>query len=129
MADNRRNNSSGFIILFLMIVFLSFIQREKDKSASTPPSVIPNTNIYGLQAIIGPAVSTPGIDLNWINTLNAKFTCLDCTSSREIIFNKLISIYFSSCQLKFLFKNPSIGLIFPQKVPEQEKEDDLLSVS
>ncbi|MCX6286661.1 MAG: hypothetical protein NTY96_06060 [Bacteroidetes bacterium] len=129
MVDNKRNSSSGIFVLLLMIVFFSFFQREKDKDTEIAPSVISNTNSSGLQAIIGPTISTTGIDIYWINTRNAKFACLDCTSSREFIFNNLISSYFNSCQLKVLFNNPIIGSILPQKVPEQGKEDDILSIT
>jgi hypothetical protein len=129
MADNRRNNSSGIILLFLMFVFFSFFQREKDKSASNPPSVIPNTNIYGLQAIQGPTVTTPIVDFNWIHNLNTKFAFLDCISGGQFNFDKLISSYFSSYQHNSLFENPIIGLFFLQKIPEQGKEDEIPSVS
>ena len=131
MVDNRRNNSSGIIILFLMFVFFSFIHEEKERQitrTTTQSSVISYTNSSG-QAIIGPTISVPGINFFWTITLNAKFACVDCASSREFIFNNLVSSCFSSCQLKFLFKNPIIGLFFLQKVPEQGKEDDIPSIT
>ncbi len=112
-----------------MIVFFSFFQREKDKRASTPLSVIPNTNIYSLQAIIGPTVSTPIVDYFYTHNLNTKFAFLDCIPGGQINFDKLISSYYCSYQHNFLFENPIIGLFFLQKVPEQGKEDEILSAS
>ena len=132
MDDNRRNSSSGIIILFLMFVFFSFIQGEKERQitgTTTQSPVISDATGSGLQAIINPTVSTPGIDIYRINTLHAKCACLDCTSGREFVFNNLVSSSFSSCQLKFHFRNPIISLFFLQKVPEQGKEDDILSIT
>jgi hypothetical protein len=131
MVDNRRNSSSGIIILFLIFVFFSFLHEEKERQitkTTTQSSVISNTNSSD-QAIIGPTISAPGLNLFWTSTLNAKFAFVDCTSSREFIFNNLVSSSFSSCQLKFHFRNPIISLFFLQKVPEQGKEEDILSIT
>jgi hypothetical protein len=132
MDDNRKNSSSGIIILFLMFVFFSFIQGEKERQitgTATHSPVISDAAGSGLQAIINPAISTPGTDIYRINTLHAKCACLDCTSGREFVFNNLVSSSFSSCQLKFHFRSPIIGLFFLQKVPEQGKEDDILPIT
>ena len=129
MVDSRRNTSSGIFVLVLMIVFFSFFQREKDKHNETTQSVISYTNSSSLQAIIVPEISSPGTDIFWIKKLNTKFTCLDYDSSREISLNELISSCYNSYQLEFHSNNPVIGLIFPQKVPEQGKEDDIPSIT
>jgi len=129
MGDNRRNTSSGIFILVLMIVFFSFFQREKDKQNETAQSVISYTNSSSLQAIIVPEISSPGTDIFWIKKLNTKFTYLDYDSSRELVLNELISNCYNSHQLEFHSNNPVIGLIFPQKVPEQGNDDDVLSIT
>lgn len=129
MVDSRRNTSSGIFVLVLMIVFFSFFQREKDKHNETTQSVISNTNSSSLQAIIVPEISSPGTDLFWIKKLNTKFTCLDYDSSRELILNELISNCYISYQFEFHSNNPIISLIFPQKVPEQGNDDDVLSIT
>lgn len=110
-----------------MIVFFSFFQREKDKHNETTQSVISYTNSSNLQAIIVPEISSPGTDLFWIKKFNTKFTCLDYDSGREFSLNELISSCYNSYQLEFHSNNPVIGLIFPQKVPEQGNEDDIPS--
>ena len=129
MDDSRRNTSPGIFVLVLMIVFFSFFQREKDKHNETAQSVISYTNSSGLQTIISPEISSPGTDIFWIKKLNTKFTCLDYDSGREVILNELISSCYKSYQLEFHSNNPVIGLIFPQKVPEQGKEDDIPSIT
>jgi hypothetical protein len=123
MGDSRRNTSSGIFVLILMIVFFSFFQGEKDKHNETIQSVISYTNSSSLQAIIVPEISGPGTDLFWIKKLNTKFTYFDCNSSRELVLNELISSRYNSYQFEFHFNNPAIGLIFPQKVPEQGNDD------
>ena len=131
MGDDRRNSSSGINILLLMFVFFSFIHEEKERQITRTAihsSVISNPN-SSIQAIIGPAISVPGINLFRTSTLNAKFACVDCTSGREFIFKNFLSCSFSSCQLKFRFRNPIISLFLLQKVPEQGKEDDILSIT
>ena len=112
-----------------MIVFFSFFQREKDKHNETTQSVISYTNSSSLHAIIVPEISSPGADIFWIKKLNTKFTYLDYDSSRELVLNELISSCYNSHQLEFHSNNPVIGLIFPQKVPEQENDDDVLSIT
>ena len=129
MDDNRRNTSSGMFLLILMIVFISFFQREKDKHNETAQSVISYTNNSSLQAIIVPKISSLGTDIFWIKKLNTKFTNLDYDSSRELVLNELISSCYNSHQLEFHSNNPVIGLIFPQKVPEQGNDDDVLSIT
>jgi len=132
MDENNRNSSLGILILFLMIVLFSFIQREKERhitGSSIPSSVISNTNSSSPQTIIDPVISTPGISFHWINTRIGNFRFLDCTTNREIIFNKQISIHYSSCQLKFISEKPIIILTFRQKVPAQKKSDDILPVT
>jgi len=126
MAENKRNSISGILLLFLMVVFFSFLQKEKARDTIITSSVISNMISAGLQAIIVPTIPTPGKDLQWVDKPGTKITNPDCISNREVIFNHLISGYFNSYQLKFLFTNPLIGLIFPQKIPEQGKEDDFL---
>jgi len=128
MVDSRRNTNAGIFVLVLMIVFFSFFQREKDKHNETVQSVISCTNCSGLQTIIVPEISSPGTDLFWIKKLNTKFTCLDYDSGREIILNELISSCYISYQLEFHSNNPIISLLFPQKVPEQGKKDDIRSI-
>jgi hypothetical protein len=129
MVESRRNASSGIFVLVLMIVFFSFFQREKDKHNETTQSDISYTNNSSLQAIIVPEISSPGIDIFWIKKLNTKFTRLDYDSSRELILNELISNCYISYQLESHSNNPIISLIFPQKVPEQGKEDDIPSIT
>jgi hypothetical protein len=129
MVDSRRNTSSGIFVLVLMIVFFSFFQRGKDKHNETAQSVISYINSSSLQAIIVPEISSPGIDIFWIKKLNTKFTCLDYDSGRELILKELISNCYISYQLEFHSNNPIIRLIFPQKVPEQGKEDDIPSIT
>ena len=128
MVEIRRNTSSGIFVLVLMFVFFSFFQREKDKHNETTQSVISYTNSSSLQAIIVPEISSPGTDIFWINKLNTKFTYLDYDSGREFSLNEFISSCYNSYQLEFHSNNPVIGLIFPQKVPEQGTEDDILSI-
>jgi hypothetical protein len=129
MGDNRRNISSGIFLLILMIVFISFFQRDKDKHSETTQSVISYTNSFSLQAIIVPEISSPGTDIFWIKKLNTKFTYLIYDSGRELVLNELISNCYNSHQFEFHANNPVIGLIFPQKVPEQGNADDDLSIA
>ncbi len=129
MVDNRRNSSSGIIILFLMFVFFSLIHEEKERQitgTAAHSSVITYTNNSGIQAMIGPSISTPGTGFYWINPHHVKFACPDCMPGREIIFNHLIASYFNSILVKS--SNPIIGIFFLQKVPEQGKDDDLPSI-
>jgi hypothetical protein len=129
MVDSRRNISAGLFILVLMIVFFSLLQREKDKHNETTQSVISYTNNSSLQVIIVHEISSPGTDIFWIKKLNTKFIYFDYDSSRELVLNELISSCYNSHQLKFHSNNPVIGLIFPQKVPEQGNDDDVLSIT
>ncbi len=129
MGDNRRNISPGIFLLVLLIVFISFFQREKDKHNETTQSVISYTNSSSLQAIIVPEISSPGTDIFWIKRINTKFTCLDYDVGREIMINGLISSCYNSYQLEFHSNNLVIGLIFPQKVPEQGNDDDVPSIT
>lgn len=128
MGDNRRNTSSGIFVLALMIVFISFFQRDKDKHNETTQSVTSYTNSSSLQAIIVPEISSPGIDIFWIKKLNTKFTRLEYDSGRELVLKELISSCYNSHQLEFHSNNPVIGLIFPQKVPEQGNDDGIPSI-
>jgi hypothetical protein len=123
MGDNRRNTSSGIFILVLMIVFISFFQRGKDNHNETAQSVISYTNSSSIQAIIVPEISSPGTDLFWIKKLNTKFTYFDYDSSRELVLNEITSSSYNSHQVEFHLNNSVIGLIFPQKVPEQGNDD------
>jgi hypothetical protein len=129
MGDNRRNISSGIFLLGLLIVFISFFLREKDKHNETSRSVISYTISSSVQAIIVPEISRPGPDKFWVKKLNTKFTCLDYDSSREIMQNRQISSCYNSYQLEFQSKNFVIGIIFPQKVPDQGNDDDVLSIT
>jgi hypothetical protein len=129
MGDSRRNISSGIFLLVLMIVFISFFQRDKDKHSETTQSVISYTNSSSLQAIIVPEISNLGADIFWIKKLNTKFTYLDYDSGREIVLNELISKCYNSHQFEFHANNPVIGLIFPQKIPEQGNDEDVLSIT
>jgi hypothetical protein len=129
MGDSRRNTSSGIFVLVLMIVFFSFFQREKDKHNETIQSVISYTNSLSLQAIIVHEISSPRADIFWIKKLNTKFTYLDYDSSRELVLNDLISNCYNSYQLEFHSNNPIVSLFLLQKVPEQGKEDDILSIT
>jgi hypothetical protein len=132
MVENRRNSSSVILVISLMIIFFSLIQREKEKNLPDglkSSFVLDAVTNSSTQAIITSATASPEFNPCRINPINGKYTFPDCTSSREFVINKLISSYFSSCQLKFPLKNPIIGLIFLQKIPGHEKEDDLLSVT
>lgn len=128
MVNSRKNTNSGIFVLVLMIVFISFFQKEKDKHHETAQSVITYTNNSSLQAIMVPEISSPGTDIFWIKKLNTKFSCFDFDSGRELVLNKLISSCYNSYQLEFHSNNPVIGLIFPQKVPEQGNSDDIPSI-
>lgn len=130
MGDNRRNSSSGIIILFLMFVFFSFIHEEKERQISrtaTQSPGISNPDRSG-QAIICPAFSDAAINLFRTGPLNVKYSWSDCTSGRELIINNLYSSSFSSCQHKSHFRNPNLSLFLLQKVPDQGKEEDSLSI-
>ena len=132
MIDNKRNCSSGIFVLLLMFIFFSFIHEEKERQITgrtTQPSVISDAYNAGLQAIISPETSTPESGFYRINPINAKFGFSDCTSIREFVFNNLIAQSFNSSQLKFPFRKPIIDFVFPQKVPEQGKEDDIPSIT
>ena len=131
MGDNGRNSSSGIIFLFLMFVFFSFIHGEKERQITKTTiqlSDISNPNISS-QAIRCPTISAPGINIFWTYPLNVKFSVLAGSSSREFIFNNLLSSSFSSCQLAFHSNNPIVSLFHLQKVPEQGNEDDVLSIT
>jgi len=131
MVENSRNSTSGIIFLFFIFVFFSFVHEGKERQIkrSTPSSsVISNSNNSG-QAVIGTTISAPGINLFRTSTIIAKIACIGITSSREFIFNNLVSFSFSNCRLKFLFRNPIISFFFLQKVPEQGKKDDLPSLT
>jgi len=132
MAENQRNTGYVILIIALMLFFFSFIQREKEKNIpeySKSSFVVSVGAISSAKAIIVPATSNPEKNLSWINTIDGKYSFLDCTSSREIIVNKQIFSHFCSCRLKFLSKKPIIGLIFLQKIPGQEKGDYPLLIS
>ena len=112
-----------------MIVFISFFQREKDRHKEPTQSVISYTINCSLQAIIVPEISSPGTDIFWIKKLTTKFTYHDYDSGRELVLKELISSRYNSHQLEFHSNNPVIGLIFPQKIPEQGNDDDILSIA
>jgi hypothetical protein len=131
MDDSRRNSSSGIIIFFLMFIFFSFVHEEKERQitkTTAHSSDISGPNNSCL-AIFGQATSVPGINFFQTSILNAKFTCLNCISGREFVVNNLVSTSLNSGQFKFHFRKPMISLFFLQKVPEQGKEDDLLSIA
>ncbi len=128
MGDNRRNTSSGIFLLVLAIVFISFFQKEKDKHDETAQSVISYSNSSSFQAIMVPEISSPGTDIIRIKKPDTKFPCPDYYSGREIVLNELICCCYNSHQFEFHANNPVIGLIFPQKVPEQGNDDDVLSI-
>jgi hypothetical protein len=94
----------------------------------TPSSVLSDIDNSDLRAIFTPAISSPGTEIHWINILYSKIACLDCTSIREFVFNNLVSSSFSSFQIKFHLRTPILTLFSLQKVPEQSKDDDLLSI-
>ena len=129
MVNSRRNTSSGIFVLVLIIVFFSFFQREKDKHNEPTQSVISYIQNYSLQAIVVPANTSPGADIFWIKKLTTKFTYLDYDSGRELVLNEIISSCYNSHHLEFHSNNPVIGLIFPQKVPEQGNDDDVPSIT
>jgi len=132
MSENKRNSGSAIFLISLMIVLFSFFYHEKEKKfteSSSPPIVLSAANISGTQAIIAPATSIPEISFCLLNTIHGNFILPDCVSGREFIFTKQISRYYHSFQLKFLSKNPVIGLTLLQKVPGQEKGGDPLSTA
>jgi hypothetical protein len=129
MRDSRSNISPGIFLLVFMIVFISFFQRDKDKHSETTQSVISYTNSSSLQAIMVPEVSSPGADLFWIKKLTTKFPNPGYDSDRGLVLNELICCCYNSHQFEFHANNPVIGLIFPQKVPEQGNADDDLSIA
>jgi hypothetical protein len=113
-----------------MFVLFSFIHEEKERqiTGTTPhSSVISDTNSSDLQGITGPTISTPRIDYYRTNTHHSKFSFPDCTTSREFIFNNLVSSFYSSCQ--FHFTKPILSLFFLRKVPEQGQKDGIPLVS
>lgn len=129
MRYNRRNTGSGLFALVLMIVFISFFQREKVTHNAAAQPVISHTYSSDVQAVIVPAISSPGKDIFHIKKHYTKFTCLDYESGRELILNDLISGCYTSYQLEFHSNNSVIGLIFPQKIPERGNDDDLLPIT
>jgi hypothetical protein len=129
IGDNRRNTSPVLFVLVLMIVFISFFQGEKDKHNEAAQSVASYTNSSGIQAIMVPAVSSPGTGIFWIKKLNTKFTCPECEPGRELVLNERLSSCYNSYQLEFHSDNPVIGICFPQKVPGQGSDDDFPSIT
>jgi hypothetical protein len=132
MVENKRNSSSVILVISLMFVFFSFVHSEREKNipgSSISSIVISSANNSSPQAIVVPATSTPEISFSRINTSNGKYIFPDCIASREIIVNKQLFSHFCLCRLKFLSKKPIIGITFLQKVPQQEKEDDILPVT
>ena len=124
MVESRKNRSSAIVILFLTFVFFYFFHEEGERQItgnSTHSNVLTETNSSDLQAIIYPSISAPAIDFYRINTTTTEFAGLNSISTREFIFNNLVSNYFRSCIPNLNI--PTIGIFFLQKVPEQGKED------
>ncbi|MCK9423087.1 MAG: hypothetical protein M0Q38_10855 [Bacteroidales bacterium] len=132
MVERKRNSKSVVLVIFLMFFFFVFTQREKEKNipGSTHFSiVVSEANISSVQAIITPGAVVPEISFYEINKGNEHFIFPDFNSYRELVVSKQLFNYFCLSQLKFLSKKPILGLNFLQKVPSQEKEDDILTVA
>jgi uncharacterized protein (UPF0333 family) len=130
MIENRSNNSSVFLLFFLMIVFFSFIQigREKHVPESSVSSFLASpANSSGPQAIRVPGTSAPEIYGNRINP-DGKYTIQSCNVISEIIVRELIPGNFCSAKFNFLLNNPFIRLSLRQKIPGNEKSDDPIPV-
>lgn len=128
MAENNRNNWSGIFIVFLVILFFSFFQGDKEGHATGRPgssAELRDLTGPGLQAIAGLSTSAPESAFNWLKSTNAKFFLTGLNRERESVFSKIISSCFNFCQTRALFQRPTIGLIFLQKIPEQGTDDDL----
>jgi len=128
MINYRRNSASGIIILFFLFFMLTFIHKgqERQNTRPNPSSVISDLNSSG-HAIVSHSISVQGINLFRI-TPNSKVAYLDFISGRELIFNNLVSSSYNSCRIKFQSGNP-IQVFFLQKIPEQGKEDDIVSIA
>jgi hypothetical protein len=132
MTGNRRNSSSGIMVLFLVFVFFSLIHLGKERQitrTATHPSAFSDTHSARFQANIAPAPSAPGIDIHRINTLKAKFASMFSLSGREFAFNHPASGSLNSYHRKFHFRNPILCFFSLQKVPEQGTNDDLPSLA
>jgi len=112
-----------------MIVFFSLLNREKAKHPETPQSVISHSYNSNLETIIIHEISNHGIDVIWFKKFGTKLTYDDYYSSRELGLNKLLCSHYTSHQVEFHSNNPIIGLIFPQKIPQQGNDDDFLSIA
>ncbi|HNY01127.1 MAG TPA: hypothetical protein PKG48_01000 [Bacteroidales bacterium] len=128
MGDNRRNITSGIFLLGLLFVFISFSQRERSSDKETTRFVISNTTSSGVQAILIPAISSPGTGIGWIKNTGSNFFSQDTGTRREILLNNQLSGCCKSCRLEFRCTRLVIGFIFPQKVPEQGNDDDIPSI-
>jgi len=128
MAENKRNSASVLLLFFLMIFFFYFIHLEKEKNfpgSSKSTIVLSGTFNSSAQAIITPAPFIPEISIYLVDSGNGKYTLQNGIATREILIREqIISRYFSS-RLQQPFKDPIIGLTFRQKVPAQEKSDDI----
>jgi hypothetical protein len=128
MVENKRNSGLVLLFFFLMIFFFYFIHLEKEKSnpeSSRSTIVLSGTANSNAQAIISPATSTPEISIFLVDSGNGKYTFPDGITTKESVVRKqIIGRYFSSKHQQ-PFKNPIIGLTFRQKVPAQEKNDDI----
>jgi len=131
MVENNRNRSSAILVISLIIFFFYFFHREKEKNVQECPvssSVIFEVTNSCFQAIITPATTPPEIHHCRINTVDGKDTFLGCASNRELLVHNQVSSHYLLSQLKLLSKDQIIGITFLQKVPEQEKEEDLSPV-
>jgi hypothetical protein len=130
MVENRRNNSAGILVLFLMFFFFSFLQSEKERQitgSATHVSVIPDQYNPGNQAIVGPATAAPEIVFIRINHINTKFINPELWSEGKDLYNNLTARFFSSSRFKFPFEKPVICMVSLQKIPEQGNEDEFFS--
>jgi hypothetical protein len=127
MEVNKRNSSSGILILFMLFFLFSLIHKERESSVTgdtIKSSVITDINSPG-QAVAGPAISAPEINYFLTTSPVAKFACLECSSIRELIYNNIVSSSYSTFQFNSHSGNSLIRIFFLPKVPEQGKDDDI----
>jgi len=131
MNETKHNYHSGTFLIVLMFVFFSFLHSEKEQQivkSAIHSVVVSDASASGLVAISTPEISTPRNSHYPVTPVFAKGACLDCISGCESVFNKQVSCFFSSARFKVPVENPVIGFLILQKIPEQGKEDDLISV-
>jgi hypothetical protein len=127
MTENRRNNSPVVLLFILMIVFFSFIQKEREKAdyKSSISSILNSSiNNSNPEAILAPAHSTTQLFGTCFHPPFGKYTFPDFTSILEIKIRQQNSTNFFSSQINFISTYIVAGFTVRQKVPGKEKSDD-----